>query len=151
MNEEQWEVKESDVQLLTYCTLLVQHEDYERRRPSTHMQTDAHVFTVCLTLAREIFLLLFLFMSPPPHPSILVHHLNSASYLPTSLCLPLPLSLPISASVTLTLSLPTSLSLSRSRKVKPPRRLMDENGIKMKAHFQIMKICSGRLGSRGSC
>lgn len=28
---------------------------------------------------------------------------------------------------------------------------MDENGIKMKAHFQIMKICGGRLGSRGGC
>lgn len=28
---------------------------------------------------------------------------------------------------------------------------MDENGIKMKAHFQIMKICGGRLGSWGGC
>lgn len=26
---------------------------------------------------------------------------------------------------------------------------MDENGIKMKAHFRIMKICGRRLGSRG--
>lgn len=26
---------------------------------------------------------------------------------------------------------------------------MDENGIKMKAHFQIMKICGRRLGGRG--
>lgn len=86
----------------------------------------------------------FLSCSPSLHPRSSSH---SAPYLPTSL---FPLS-PISVSVTLARSLPTSLSLSRSCKVKPPRRLMDENGIKMKAHFQIMKICSRRLGSLGGC
>lgn len=68
-------------------------------------------------------------------------------YLPTS---PFP-RFAISVSVTLGGSLSDSLSWSRSRKVKPPRRLMDENGIKMKAHFQIMKICSRRLGGWGGC
>lgn len=103
-----------------------------------------------LTNPRNLAVKLFL---PHPHfflscsPSL---HPRSSSQL-GALSPNFPLSLsPLSPSLSLSpSSLPTLLSLSRSRKVKPPRRLMDENGIKMKAHFQIMKICGGRLGSWG--
>lgn len=40
------------------------------------------------------------------------------------------------------------LSERRSGKDEASPHLMDENGIKMKAHFQIMKMSGGRLGGR---
>lgn len=94
------------------------------------------------------------FLSCPPFPpssfifSTLPPYLLSSLPLPPTIPPP-PLCLPILVSAALAHSPANSLSLSGSRKVKPPRRLMDENGIKMKAHFQIMKICGGRLGDSG--
>lgn len=83
-----------------------------------------------------------------PHSSILVHHVNSLSS-GSSLLLSLPYLCRSSCPPPFHPSLPKSLSPLRSRKVKPPRRLTDENGIRMKARFQIMKICKERLGGLG--
>lgn len=138
MNKEPWDGRGTarDVLLETCYTLLVQHEDYEKWNDCTRKHT-------------------FIFRRPPaaslpvsfpiPPSSFIISFGPLIAQLPSSLSRLSP-SLSLSPR-----SLPTSLSLSRSRKVKPRRRLMDENGIKMKAHFQIMKICSRRLGSSGGC
>lgn len=125
----------------------MQHEDYEEWNGFTR----AHL-TDPENLAGKIHL------PPPPDisfpsrsPSRRPRSSSQLSPLLSPNSLP-PLS-PISVSVTPARPAPSQPRYlgSRSRKVKPPRHLMDENGIKMKAHFRIMKMCGGRLGSWGGC
>lgn len=134
--------------MLTCYTLPVQHEDYEEWKRFTHAHlTDPENLAGKMRLPPSRRFLPFALT----RPAVLVHHLNLApSYLPT-LPTPPPSLSPISVSVTPARPAPSPPRYlgSRSRKVKPPRHLMDENGIKMKAHFRIMKMCGGRLGELG--